>query len=106
VGTPRPGPDRRDRPPFPAAVKDPNTAVLLEILPGLFAFTFGIGHLYLGRTARGLLLMFGYWFVLFVNAVLLVFGIGLCTGTVCHLAMVAVSAIWAHNDAREMAELR
>lgn len=89
-----------------ADVKDPNTALLLELLPGLVMGTYGIGHLYLGRVGRGLLLMFGYWFVAFVNLILASFVIGLCTLPLCHLGMAALSGIWAFNDAKEQAGLR
>ncbi|GEM_PF-759383 len=103
---PRPGPPPRQTPPPQGApdIKDPNTALLLELLPGLFMGTFGIGHLYLGRVGRGLLIMFGYWFVLFINAILFMFVIGICTLPLCHLGMLALSAIWAYNDAKAIAE--
>lgn len=42
-------------------------AALLEFLPGLFTTTFRIGHTYSANVVRGLLAMFGYWFVFAEN---------------------------------------
>lgn len=43
-----------------APAKDPNTAMVIEIVAGYFGFL-GIGYLYAGRTAAGLLRLFGWW---------------------------------------------
>ena len=72
-------------------------AVLLEILPGIFLQTFGIGHIYAGNVAVGLLFMFGYWFVAFVNFLLLFVFIGLVTWPLCWLATMVISSILAAN---------
>lgn len=72
-------------------------AVLLEILPGIFLQTFGIGHIYAGNVAVGLLFMFGYWFVAFVNFLLLFVLIGLVTWPLCWLATMVISSIVAAN---------
>jgi TM2 domain-containing membrane protein YozV len=88
----------------PPGAKDPNTALLLELLPGFFAATFGIGHIYLGQVARGLLIMFGYWFILVINVFLTAALIGFCTLPLCHFGIMALSAIWAYNDAKGMIE--
>jgi TM2 domain-containing membrane protein YozV len=37
--------------------KDPNIALILALIPGLFGFL-GIGHLYIGRIVRGIILLF------------------------------------------------
>jgi len=42
------------------STKDPNTAMVIEILAGYFGFL-GMGYLYAGRTAAGLLRLFGWW---------------------------------------------
>ena len=44
----------------PPSPKDPNTAMIIEILAGYFGFL-GIGYLYVGRTTSGLLRLFGWW---------------------------------------------
>lgn len=77
--------------------RSPGVAVLLEILPGIFLQTFGIGHIYAGNVAVGLLFMFGYWFVAFVNFLLLFVLIGFITWPVCWLATMVISSILASN---------
>lgn len=64
--------------PLPAP-KDPSTALLIELIPGLFGFL-GIGHLWAGQTALGLALLLGYWCFWGVVGVLtiLTFGLLLC----------------------------
>ncbi len=44
----------------PESAKDPNTAMVIEIVAGYFGLL-GIGYLYAGRTAAGLLRLFGFW---------------------------------------------
>jgi len=47
------------------APKDPNTALLLELL-GFFGFL-GIGNMWAGKVGKGILLLIGYWvFAVFV----------------------------------------
>lgn len=53
-----------------SSAKDPNTAMVIEIVAGYFGFL-GIGYLYAGRTAAGLLQLFGWW-AFIVVAVLLI----------------------------------
>ncbi len=43
-----------------ATAKDPNTAMVIEIVAGYFGLL-GMGYLYAGRTAAGLLRLFGFW---------------------------------------------
>lgn len=65
-----------DAPFVPAArpAKEPSTGLLLELL-GLVGFA-GIGWLWAGRTARGLLLMFGFWMFLLIEFLLLFLIVG------------------------------
>ena len=77
--------------------KSTGTAVLLEILPGFFFQTFGIGHIYAGNVAAGLILMFGYWFVQFVNILLCFVLIGLLTLPLCFILAMVISPITASN---------
>ena len=77
--------------------KSPGTAVLLEVLPGFFFQTFGIGHMYAGNVGMGLLFMFGYWFIQFINALLCFVLIGFITLPLCWLAAMIVSPILAAN---------
>ena len=56
-------------------------AVALEVAPGTVFQTFGIGHLYAGKTTTGVALMISYWILQAVNAALTpFFGIGFVTG--------------------------
>ena len=79
--------------------KSQGVAALLEVLPGFFIQTFGIGHLYAGNVGVGLLLMFGYWFIAFVNFLLCFIFIGIITWPLCWLAMMIISPITAANAA-------
>lgn len=74
-------------------------AVLLEVLPGFFFQTFGIGQIYAGNVGLGLLFMFGYWFVFFINLLLCLVFIGLVTGPLCWIATAVISSILASNAA-------
>ena len=73
-------------------------AVLLEVLPGFFFQTFGIGHIYAGNVGVGLLFMFGYWFIQFINVLLCFVLIGFFTGAACWLAALIISPILAANS--------
>lgn len=79
--------------------KSAGTAVLLEILPGFFFQTFGIGHMYAGNVGTGLLIMFGYWFLTFVNFLLCFLLIGFITWPLSFLATLLISSITASNAA-------
>lgn len=68
-------------------------AVGLEVGPGALFQVFGLGHLYQGRVAAGLAIMFGYWALLAVNLWLVGFwGLGLVTGFVTWIAFLFLSA--------------
>jgi hypothetical protein len=71
---------------------------MLELLPGMFMQTFGIGHMYAGNAALGILFMFGYWFVFFANVLLLFVGIGFLTLPACWIMMMILSPIIAANS--------
>ena len=73
-------------------------AVLLEALPGFFFQTFGIGHMYAGNVGTGLLFMFGYWFVQFINILLCFVLIGIITLPLCFILAMVISPILASNS--------
>lgn len=75
--------------------KSAGTAAVLELLPGIFFQVYGIGHMYAGNIAVGLLVMFGWWFVLAVNIMLCFLFIGFLTLPVCWLAMAIISPVCA-----------
>ena len=74
-------------------------AVLLEVLPGFFFQTFGIGHMYAGNVGVGLLFMFGYWIVQFINLLLCFLLIGFITWPLCFLLTIIISSVTASNAA-------
>ena len=79
--------------------KSAGTAVLLEIFPGFFFQTFGIGQMYAGNVGTGLLFMFGYWFVQFINILLCFLLVGFITLPLCFLGAMIVSPLLAANAA-------
>lgn len=83
------------------APKDPGIALILEILPGVFLNTFGIGNLYAGNLGWGLALMFGYWIASAVNFLLLFVLIGFVTWPLTWLCFAAVSCWLAAQKAKE-----
>jgi TM2 domain-containing membrane protein YozV len=86
-----------------APPKSAGTAVLLEVLPGFFFQTFGIGHIYAGNVGTGLLFMFGYWFIQFINLLLCMLIIGFITLPLCFLLAMVISPILASNAAQRSA---
>jgi len=86
--------------------RSPAVAVMLEFLPGFFFQTFGIGHIYAGNVAVGLLFMFGYWFVAFVNFLLCCLLIGFITWPLCWLATMVTSSVLASKSATRAAAYR
>lgn len=84
---------------YQAPPKSSGTAVLLEILPGFFFQTFGIGQIYAGNVGAGLAFMFGYWFIQFINLLLCLLFIGLLTLPLCFILALVISPILASNAA-------
>jgi hypothetical protein len=60
-------------------LKDPNTGLVLEVLPGLFGLL-GIGHIWAGEVAIGVGLLLGYWvaWTFLALLTLVTFGLFLC----------------------------
>lgn len=80
--------------------KDPAAAVLLEILPALCLHTFGIGNIYAGNVAVGLLIMVAYWFSCLVNLALCFVLIGIVTWPLTWLCFAAGSSYLAYQKAK------
>lgn len=77
----------------PYPTKSKGTAMILEIIPGLFGL-FGIGWLYSGNTNVGLLLLlssFAWWAVVFVVAIFSV-GFGLLCTCPAQILFIVLSA--------------
>jgi TM2 domain-containing membrane protein YozV len=66
--------------------QDNTVPVLLELGGGFFFQTFGVGHIAQGRVATGVTIMFSYWALQFVNALLCMVLIGLVTAPLTWLA--------------------
>jgi len=81
---------------YPANVagKSGGVAAVLEVVPGLFQ-VFGIGHLYAGNVATGLIVMFGYWMLMSVNILLCFVFIGFITWPLCWVAAMIISPLVA-----------
>jgi len=75
--------------------RDPTIALLLELL-GYIGFL-GIGHIYAGRTTRGVLLMLGWWCYWAVTAVLMIVLVGFCFALL-GLAGPIASGLWIRSD--------
>ena len=88
---------------YQAPPKSSGTAVLLEVLPGFFFQTFGIGHIYAGNVGTGLLFMFGYWFVQFINLLLCFLLIGFITLPLCFILAMVLSPVLASGAAARSA---
>ena len=84
----------------PKQQADPGIAALLEVLGGMFAQTFGIGHIYAGNVGTGLLFMFGYWFLCFINILLMIVFIGILTYPLCWIIIMIISPIVAANSVK------
>ncbi len=84
----------------PIVAKDGSVAALLEVLPGLFFQTFGIGHIYAGNVVTGLVLMFGYWCVQAINVLLMFVLVGFVTAPLCWIAAMIISPIIASRSCR------
>ena len=68
--------------------KSTTLAVFLELVPGFFFQTFGIGTLYAGNVGLGIAFLIGYWVLLGVNIVLCFLFIGFITLPLCWLGMM------------------
>jgi hypothetical protein len=75
--------------------KDPTVGLLLELI-GYLGFL-GIGHIYAGKTARGIGLMVGYWVYLICSGLLTVLLIG-CVMLVAALAVPLASGFYLKNE--------
>ena len=64
-------------------------AVGLEVAPGILLQTWGVGHLYSGRWGTGIAIMFTYWVLQAINAMLTpFFGLGFVTGALTFLGFL------------------
>ncbi len=85
--------------------KSSGIAVLLEILPGIFLQTFGIGNIYAGNVITGVILMITYWALTVVNFLLVFLFIGLITWPLTFCVYLVI-AILTSQRAAELANHR
>lgn len=99
--------------PYPYAYNDPyalaqqqlenkaTLALLIEIVAGFLGFM-GIGHIYSGRMALGITVMFGWWFALFMAIIVsaVSFGLLLLPMALMVIAVPIISGIQARNYVR------
>ncbi|MFV2017046.1 hypothetical protein [Micromonospora sp. LOL_023] len=84
-------------PPAPQLVVAPKSAgaaIVLEIVLGLFGI-FGVGNIYAGKVATGIVLMLTFWVTFWINFLLVFIVIGWVTMPMTWLAYLAVGAILA-----------
>ena len=82
---------------------NPGTAVLLEVMLGIFVQTFGVGNMYAGNVAGGLFMMFGYWALQVVNVILVFLLIGIITLPLTWVAFMIFCPMVANNAAKRKA---
>lgn len=75
-------------------MKSSGTAVVLEIVLGLLGI-FGVGNMYAGRTALGLIMMISYWVFQGINILLTFILIGWVTGFLTWLTYTIVGPLLA-----------
>lgn len=75
-------------------------AVALEVGPGTFFQTFGLGHVYAGRARTGVLLLASYWFLQWINVMLMSVFIGFVTAPLTWLAYTVFASTNLLGDTR------
>ena len=74
--------------------------MLLEILPGIFLQTFGIGNIYAGNTWSGICMMLSYWLLSFLNFLLCFVVVGFVTWPLTWIAYAIFCPILANGGAK------
>jgi len=78
-----------------AQPKDPTMGLLLELL-GYLGFL-GIGHIWAGKTTRGIMLLVGWWVYLAISGVLTILLIG-CLMLLAGIAVPIASGFYLKNE--------
>lgn len=82
------------------AQQDTGIAVALEVVPGFFFQTFGLGHLYQGRVGMGLFILLSYWALQAINVLLCSILIGFVTLPLTWLFYMVAAPMNAVGDSR------
>lgn len=79
-----------------------STALWLEVIFGLFSLL-GVGHVYSGRIAIGLVLLFGWWAYMALAAFVstMTLGVGACICAPLYIAVPIISGIQARTHVRK-----
>lgn len=85
------------QPPASMTQRDPQTAMIIEIVAGLFGFL-GIGYLYAGKTNQGIIRLIVWWVVLGLLGLSIAVGIGLCLLPIAWIVGPIVSGIMLKNE--------
>lgn len=92
--------------PYRVPQRSGSTAALLEVLPGIFFKTFGIGHIYAGDVGKGLLIMFSFWALQIVNLLLCFILIGFITLPVTWIVFLVWSSMAASKRVEDQEAAR
>ncbi|MDF1754561.1 MAG: DUF4339 domain-containing protein [Verrucomicrobiales bacterium] len=79
-------------------MKSPGIAILLEIIPGVFFQTFGLGNIYAGNLTSGLVLMLTYWSLAILNFFLLFILLGFITWPITFVIYLVLAIIFAQKS--------
>lgn len=85
------------QPPASMTRRDPQTAMIIEIVAGLLGFL-GIGYLYAGRTNQGIIRLIVWWVVLGLLALSIFIAIGACLLPIAWIAGPIVSGIMLKKE--------
>ncbi|WP_200267469.1 hypothetical protein [Luteolibacter pohnpeiensis] len=86
---------------FYPAGPEPGFAMLLELIPGLFLQTFGIGVIYAGSLLTGISLMLAYWLLAAINFMLCFVAIGFVTWPLTWIGFMIFCPIIASHAAKK-----
>lgn len=86
-------------PHYQPGYRNPSTAILLELLPGILLQTFGIGNIYAGNVTFGITMMITYWVSILVNVFLMMFLIGFVTWPITFALYLTFCLIYAQKGA-------
>lgn len=85
------------QPPASMTQRDPQTAMVIEIVAGLLGFL-GIGYLYAGKTNQGIIRLIVWWVVLGLLGLSIFIAIGICLLPIAWIAGPIVSGIMLKKE--------
>ncbi|MFI7075494.1 hypothetical protein [Micromonospora sediminicola] len=96
------GPLPVPRPAYLPAVtpRSSGAAVALELVLGIIGI-FGVGNIYAGKTAQGVVIMVSFWVLFWVNFCLISIGVGLVTMPLTWIAYLILGPVLAARAVEE-----